>query len=69
MVTLFYWLLVVGYGLLVVGITDDVKKNVTYILTKLLYRTITNCMTTNLIIGLEDSTERSERNPRRCFGI
>lgn len=69
MVTLFYWLLVVGYGLLVVGITDDVKKNVTYILTKLLYRTITNCMTTNLIIGLEDSTERSERNPRRSFGI
>ena len=69
MVTLFYWLLVVGYGLLVVGITDDVKKNVTYILTKLLYRTITNCMTTNLIIGLEDSTERSERNPRRFFGI
>lgn len=56
MVTLFYWLLVVGYGLLVIGITDNVKK-VTYILTKPLYRTITNCMTTNLIIGLEDSTE------------
>lgn len=27
MVTLFYWLLVDGYGLLVIGITDNVKKS------------------------------------------